>query len=46
MEGGMNQFISAEEEPAALLQSSDATSPNIKVLVEARVTKFAQEELK
>lgn len=42
MEGGMNKFFSVEEETAALLQFSDATSPNIKVVAEARVTKFAQ----
>lgn len=42
MEGGMNKFFSVEEEAAALPQFSDATSPNIKVVAEARVTKFAQ----
>lgn len=37
MEGRMNKFIMVEEEAAALLQFSDATSQNIKVVVEMRV---------
>lgn len=36
----MHKFISVEEEAAALPQFSDATSPNIKAVVEARVTEF------
>lgn len=36
----MNKFIRVEEEAAALPQFSDATSPNIKAVAEARVTEF------